>query len=108
MPSGYVRDLEHFAAVHVYKFIIVTDHDIESGVEGVVWARPPRGPNRDVLIVENTPIDYLDFAAGRGARIEMGIDAPTNGRKTPRVWAADRDAVRCENRVDRSGRTLGL
>ena len=60
------------------KFIIVTDDDVDiRDWKEVVWAMTTRvDPERDTLIVESTPIDYLDFAspvAGLGSK--MGIDA---------------------------------
>ncbi|MGH8851610.1 MAG: UbiD family decarboxylase, partial [Casimicrobiaceae bacterium] len=55
------------------KFVVVTDDDIDiRNWKEVVWAIATRvDPARDTLIVENTPIDYLDFAspvAGLGAK----------------------------------------
>ena len=60
------------------KFIIVVDEDIDArNWTDVVWALSTRvDPARDTVIVENTPIDYLDFASpvsGLGSKI--GIDA---------------------------------
>jgi len=60
------------------KFVIVTDEDIDvRNWQDVVWAMTTRmDPARDTVIVENTPIDYLDFAspvAGLGGKI--GFDA---------------------------------
>ena len=60
------------------KFIIVTDDDINArSWEDVMWAITTRmDPARDTTLVENTPIDYLDFAspvAGLGSK--MGMDA---------------------------------
>jgi 4-hydroxy-3-polyprenylbenzoate decarboxylase len=60
------------------KFIIVTDDDIDVRQwKEVVWALTTRvDPRRDTMIVDETPIDYLDFAspvAGLGSK--MGIDA---------------------------------
>jgi len=60
------------------KFIIVTDDDIDiRDWKEVIWAITTRvDPARDTLIVENTPIDYLDFASpisGLGGK--MGLDA---------------------------------
>jgi 4-hydroxy-3-polyprenylbenzoate decarboxylase len=60
------------------KFIIVTDDDIDiRDWKEVIWAMTTRvDPARDTLIVENTPIDYLDFASpisGLGGK--MGLDA---------------------------------
>ncbi|MDG1081650.1 MAG: 4-hydroxy-3-polyprenylbenzoate decarboxylase, partial [Porticoccaceae bacterium] len=47
------------------KFVIVTDDDIDvRNWEDVVWAMTTRmDPVRDTMMVENTPIDYLDFAS---------------------------------------------
>ncbi|GKS69508.1 3-octaprenyl-4hydroxybenzoate decarboxylase [Nitrosomonas sp. PY1] len=60
------------------KFIIVTDDDIDiRDWKEVIWAITTRvDPVRDTLLVENTPIDYLDFASpvsGLGGK--MGLDA---------------------------------
>src|SRR6187200_159914 len=60
------------------KFIIVTDDDVNvRDWKEVIWALTTRvDPQRDTLIADNTPIDYLDFAspvAGLGSK--MGIDA---------------------------------
>jgi 4-hydroxy-3-polyprenylbenzoate decarboxylase len=72
------------------KFVVVTDHDVNIREwKEVVWALTTRvDAGRDVLVVENTPIDYLDFAspvAGLGAK--MGIDATSKWEaETSRVW----------------------
>jgi len=60
------------------KFIIVTDDDINvRDWKEVIWAITTRvDPVRDTLLIENTPIDYLDFASpisGLGGK--MGLDA---------------------------------
>lgn len=72
------------------KFIIVVDDDIDVRAWfEVIWAITTRvDPARDTLLVENTPIDYLDFASpvsGLGGK--MGLDA-TNKYKgeTTREW----------------------
>ena len=67
------------------KFVIVTDEDIDVRDWGqVVWAISTRvDPARDSLLVENTPIDYLDFAtpvSGLGSK--LGLDAT-------RKWPAE-------------------
>ncbi|NNG12020.1 MAG: 4-hydroxy-3-polyprenylbenzoate decarboxylase, partial [Halobacteria archaeon] len=59
------------------KFVIVTDDDINvRDWQDVIWAISTRmDPARDCTIIENTPIDYLDFAspvAGLGSKI--GLD----------------------------------
>ena len=95
------------------KFIIVTDDDVDIREwKEVVWALTTRvDASRDVLVVENTPIDYLDFAspvAGLGSK--MGIDATNKlTAETSRVWGrpiAMRSDVK--NRVDRLWKDLGL
>ena len=60
------------------KFVIVVDEDIDArNWSDVVWALSTRvDPARDTVVIENTPIDYLDFAspvAGLGSK--LGIDA---------------------------------
>jgi len=95
------------------KFVIVTDADVDIRQwKEVVWAISTRvDPARDTLIVENTPIDYLDFAspvAGLGAK--MGIDATAKWPgETSRQWGrpiAMDDATR--RRVDAMWQDLGL
>ncbi len=95
------------------KFVIVTDDDVDIRQwKEVVWAISTRvDPARDTLIVENTPIDYLDFAspvAGLGAK--MGIDATAKWPgETSRQWGrpiAMDDATR--RRVDAIWKDLGL
>ena len=72
------------------KFIVVTDDDINvRDWKEVIWAITTRvDPVRDTLLVENTPIDYLDFAspvAGLGGK--MGIDATNKlPGETQRKW----------------------
>ncbi|MEQ1777475.1 MAG: 4-hydroxy-3-polyprenylbenzoate decarboxylase [Nitrosomonas sp.] len=72
------------------KFIIVTDDDINvRDWKEVIWAITTRvDPARDTLIIENTPIDYLDFASpisGLGGK--MGLDATNKfPGETSREW----------------------
>ena len=49
------------------KFVIVTDDDVDvRNWEDVIWAMTTRmDPVRDTVIIENTPIDYLDFASDK-------------------------------------------
>jgi 4-hydroxy-3-polyprenylbenzoate decarboxylase len=72
------------------KFIIVTDDDVNvRDWKEVVWAMTTRvDPVRDALIVENTPIDYLDFASPvSGLGSKMGIDATNKWPgETSREW----------------------
>ena len=72
------------------KFVIVVDDDIDArSWEDVIWAITTRmDPARDTTMIDNTPIDYLDFAspvAGLGSK--MGMDA-TNKMpgETNREW----------------------
>ncbi len=72
------------------KFIVVTDDDIDVREwKEVIWAITTRvDPVRDTLLVDNSPIDYLDFAspvAGLGGK--MGIDATHKWPgETQREW----------------------
>lgn len=72
------------------KFVIVTDSDINArNWQDVMWAMTTRmDPARDTVIIENTPIDYLDFAspvAGLGSKI--GFDATHKWPgETTREW----------------------
>ena len=72
------------------KFIIVTDDDIDvRDWKEVIWAVTTRvDPARDTLLVENTPIDYLDFASPvSGLGSKMGIDATGKWPgETTREW----------------------
>ncbi|MDX2417665.1 MAG: UbiD family decarboxylase [Xanthomonadales bacterium] len=72
------------------KTIIVTDDDIDvRNWKEVIWAISTRSdPVRDTVLVENTPIDYLDFASPKpGLGGKMGIDAThKTGSETSRKW----------------------
>jgi 4-hydroxy-3-polyprenylbenzoate decarboxylase len=95
------------------KIIVVVDDDVDiRNWKEVIWALTTRvDPARDTLIVENTPIDYLDFAspvAGLGSK--MGIDATAKWPgETNRNWGtpiAMDEAVK--RRVDELWSGLGL
>jgi 4-hydroxy-3-polyprenylbenzoate decarboxylase len=72
------------------KFVIITDDDINvRDWKDVIWAMTTRmDPARDSTIIENTPIDYLDFASpvsGLGGKI--GFDATNKWQgETQREW----------------------
>lgn len=72
------------------KFVIITDDDVNvRDWQDVIWAMTTRmDPARDSTIVENTPIDYLDFASpvsGLGGKI--GFDATNKWQgETQREW----------------------
>jgi 4-hydroxy-3-polyprenylbenzoate decarboxylase len=75
------------------KWVIVVDDDIDArDWKQVVWAIATRtDPARDITIVENTPIDYLDFASpesGLGSKI--GLDATNKWPpETRREWGRE-------------------
>ena len=95
------------------KFIIVVDDDINiRDWKEVIWALTTRvDPVRDTLLVENTPIDYLDFASpvsGLGGK--MGIDATNKWPgETAREWGTPiaMDAA-VKARIDSLWDSLGL
>ncbi len=72
------------------KFIIVVDEDVNiRDWKEVIWALTTRmDATRDTTLVDNTPIDYLDFAspvAGLGSK--MGLDATNKWPgETSREW----------------------
>jgi len=72
------------------KFVIVTDDDINArDWKDVIWAITTRtDPARDITLVENTPIDYLDFASPvSGLGSKMGLDATNKWQgETNREW----------------------
>ena len=95
------------------KFVIVVDDDIDArDWKDVIWAISTRmDPARDLTIIENTPIDYLDFASpvsGLGSKV--GFDA-TNKMpgETTREWgrpiAKDQATV---ERIDAIWEELGI
>ena len=95
------------------KFIVVVDEDVNiRDWKEVIWAITTRGdPLRDTTLVDNTPIDYLDFASPvSGLGSKMGIDAPNKWPGEPsRDWGrplAMPSAVK--SKVDRIWQELGL
>jgi len=95
------------------KFIIVTDDDINArDWKDVIWAMTTRmDPARDTVIIENTPIDYLDFASpvsGLGGKI--GFDATNKlPAETQRQWgepiSMDQDTIK---KIDALWGKLGI
>ena len=94
------------------KFVIVVDDDIDArSWEDVIWAISTRtDPARDVTLIENTPIDYLDFASPvSGLGSKMGLDATNKDGETDREWGRPiemSDSVR--ERIDSIWSELGL
>ncbi|WP_057829975.1 4-hydroxy-3-polyprenylbenzoate decarboxylase [Colwellia sp. TT2012] len=72
------------------KFVIVCDDDINArDWKDVIWAMTTRmDPSRDTVLIENTPIDYLDFASPvSGLGSKMGLDATNKWPgETDREW----------------------
>jgi 4-hydroxy-3-polyprenylbenzoate decarboxylase len=72
------------------KFVIVVDEDIDArDWKDVIWALSTNvDPARDIMVVEQTPIDYLDFASPEsGLGSKLGIDATTKmPPETKRTW----------------------
>jgi len=72
------------------KFVIVVDDDIDvRNWQDVIWAMSTRmDPGRDTTVIENTPIDYLDFASPvSGLGSKMGFDATNKmGEEVSREW----------------------
>jgi 4-hydroxy-3-polyprenylbenzoate decarboxylase len=95
------------------KFVVVCDEDIDvRDWKEVVWALTTRvDPARDLVLVENTPIDYLDFASPvSGLGSKMGIDATDKWPgETARRWGRPivMDAE-VRRRVDQLWGQLGL
>ncbi len=95
------------------KWVIVVDDDIDARKwEDVIWAMSTRmDPARDITVIENTPIDYLDFASpesGLGSKI--GLDATDKWPpETSREWG---QKIRMEEsvieKVDAMWNDLGL
>ncbi|MAO92879.1 MULTISPECIES: UbiD family decarboxylase [unclassified Hwanghaeella] len=95
------------------KWLIVVDDDINArDWKDVMWAMSTRmDPARDITMIENTPIDYLDFASpesGLGSKI--GLDATNKWPpETKREWGTkiqmDQDVI---DKIDRLWPDLGL
>lgn len=72
------------------KFVIVCDDDINArDWKDVMWAISTRmDPHRDTTFIDNTPIDYLDFASPvSGLGSKMGLDATNKWQgETQREW----------------------
>jgi len=95
------------------KFVIVTDDDVDiRDWESVIWAITTRvDPSRDTTLIENTPIDYLDFASPvSGLGSKMGLDATNKWQgETTREWGKpiEMDSS-VKQKVDELWSTLGF
>lgn len=95
------------------KFVVVVDDDVNArDWKDVIWAMTTRmDPSRDTTFVENTPIDYLDFASPvSGLGSKMGMDATNKWPgETTREWG--KPIVMDEKvsaRVDNLWKSLGI
>ena len=95
------------------KFVIVVDDDVNvRDWQDVIWAITTRmDPARDTVLIENTPIDYLDFASPvSGLGSKMGMDATNKlPGETNREWGRpiEKDPA-IVARVDEIWSELGL
>jgi 4-hydroxy-3-polyprenylbenzoate decarboxylase len=95
------------------KFIIVVDDDVNvRDWNDVIWAITTRmDPTRDTTLIDNTPIDYLDFASPvSGLGSKMGMDATNKlPGETDREWGKpiERDAT-VVSKIDDIWQSLGI
>jgi len=95
------------------KFVIVVDDDVNvRDWNDVIWAITTRmDPARDTTLIENTPIDYLDFASPvSGLGSKMGMDATNKlPGETNREWGRPikRDPT-IVDRIDEIWSSLGI
>lgn len=107
---GFWGFLKQFLYV---KYIIAVDADLNvRSWDDVIWAVATQvDPGRDTFVIENTPIDYLDFASPvSGLGSKMGIDATTKiPPETTREWGK-RIVMSSEiiDRVDRRWTEYGI
>ncbi len=95
------------------KFVIVVDDDINArDWKDVVWAMSTRmDPARDSLVIENTPIDYLDFASPQPSLGgKLGLDATNKWPgETSRPWGRPITmSSEVKKRVDELWTQLGI
>jgi 4-hydroxy-3-polyprenylbenzoate decarboxylase len=95
------------------KFIVVVDDDVNiRDWQDVIWAITTRvDPTRDTLLVDSTPIDYLDFASPvSGLGSKMGLDATNKWPgETSREWGRPLQmSAEVTAKVAQVWQTLGL
>lgn len=95
------------------KFVIVVDNDVNvRDWNDVIWAMTTRmDPARDTMLVENTPIDYLDFASPvSGLGSKAGFDATNKWPgETDREWGRPITmSAEVRDRIDSIWDSLGI
>jgi 4-hydroxy-3-polyprenylbenzoate decarboxylase len=95
------------------KFIVVVDEDVNiRDWADVIWAITTRvDPTRDTLLVDSTPIDYLDFASPvSGLGSKMGLDATNKwSGETSREWGRPMHmSAEVTAKMEQVWQTLGL
>jgi 4-hydroxy-3-polyprenylbenzoate decarboxylase len=95
------------------KFVVVCDDDIDvRDWKDVIWAMTTRmDPSRDTTVIDNTPIDYLDFASPvSGLGSKMGFDATNKWPgETNREWGTPiRMTEEITKKVDEMWESLGI
>ncbi|MCP4598372.1 4-hydroxy-3-polyprenylbenzoate decarboxylase [Neptuniibacter sp.] len=95
------------------KFVIVCDDDVNArDWNDVIWALTTRmDPQRDTVMIDNTPIDYLDFASPvSGLGSKMGMDATNKWEgETDREWGVPIEMDKeVQKRVDDIWDDLGI
>jgi len=95
------------------KFVIVVDDDVNTrSWQDVIWAITTRvDPARDTTLIENTPIDYLDFASPvSGLGSKMGLDATNKWPgETTREWGTPiKMDDKVKTRIDEIWQSLDL
>lgn len=95
------------------KFVIVVDEDVNTrDWKDVIWAITTRvDPARDTTLIENTPIDYLDFASPvSGLGSKMGLDATNKWPgESSREWGQPIEMdSKTRQRIDEIWSALGI
>ncbi|MFS1525067.1 4-hydroxy-3-polyprenylbenzoate decarboxylase [Microbulbifer sp. 2304DJ12-6] len=113
-PKRVMMGIWSFLRQFMYtKMVVVTDDDVNArDWKEVIWAITTRmDPVRDTVMIENTPIDYLDFASPvSGLGSKMGLDATNKWPgETDREWGnpIERDTG-VVKKVDEIWSQLGL
>ena len=95
------------------KFIVVVDDDVDTrNWQDVIWAITTRvDPVRDTTLIDNTPIDYLDFASPvSGLGSKMGLDATNKlPAETNREWGTSISMdIQVKQKIDAIWDELGI